>query len=181
MLFRSAAAAVVSFGTHLLTAQSSAAPWERRLRLRLAVDNLLLVSSVGKVQQGSSLSWAATSSIPRSVADPEACIRFFWSPWANRRQILPAPDLVGGTRGRRGSFSWGVSVGRGSGQVSFQGARMAVRQNFLAIELLLHLRVKMCRKMNQRPPQHRHINIVLAPLIFFLSESLNPSEELKSK
>ena len=68
ILFTCCAAAVVSFGTHLLMAQYSAASSERRLHLRLAVDNLLLVSYVGKVQQGSSLSRAGTSSIPRSVA-----------------------------------------------------------------------------------------------------------------
>lgn len=107
-----AAAVVVSFGTHLLTAQSSAAPSERRLRLRLASDNLLLLSSVGKAQQGSSLSRAATSSVPKSVGHytQKHVSNFFWSPCAHRHQIRHAPDLAGGTRGHRGSFSWGVSV-----------------------------------------------------------------------
>jgi hypothetical protein len=111
----------LSFGTHLLTAQSSAAPSERCLHLRLAADNLLLVSSVGKVQQGSSLSRAATSSVPRSVAHytQKHVSDFFWSLWANRRPIRHAPDLAGGTRG---AVSVGESrLGGAQGTYRFKG------------------------------------------------------------
>ncbi|XP_044440015.1 uncharacterized protein [Triticum aestivum] len=198
-----AAAAVVSFGTHLLTAHSSAAPSERCLRLRLAVDNLLLVSSVGKVQQGSSLSRAATSSISRSVAH---YTQKHVSDFSGVRGRTAAPRSRSGRRYARtsgqfqlGSLGW---EGLRAGQRMHTGKRGKIEEpyslsillygaeskkliylhlNLLAIKLLLHLRVKMCRKMDQRPPPHRHIDIVLAPLIFFLSESLNPSEELKSK
>ncbi|XBJ14603.1 hypothetical protein VPH35_006624 [Triticum aestivum] len=55
------------------------APSEHRLRLRLAVDVLLIFSFVGKAIREHLFFWAALSSIPRSVAHntPEArvCIR----------------------------------------------------------------------------------------------------------
>ena len=50
-------------------------------------------------------------------------------------------------------------------------------QNILVIKLLLHLRVKMCKRMDQRSPWHRHIDIDLA---FSFSLFLDPSSHQRS-
>lgn len=49
--------------------------------------------------------------------------------------------------------------------------------NLLMIKSLLHLRVKMCKRMDQRPPWHRHIDIDVA---ISFSLFLNPSSHQRS-